>query len=142
MVAPPQHDGAGAVAEQDAGGPIRVVDDSRQRLGADHQGVLRRAGLHELSGRGHRVHEPGTASEPVDSAGPAIRRSLMPVRSVIHWSLVSTSCSRSALVRTYGGTAVPSPTISAATTAPFSSGPSCGSLSTVPVPSGLDLSQR
>src|SRR6266699_1094523 len=72
--------------------------------------------------------------EPFDSAGPAIRRSLMPVRSVIHWSLVSTSCSRSALVRTYGGTAVPSPTISAATTAPFLSGPSCGPSSTVPVP--------
>src|SRR5215218_7286137 len=59
-------------------------------------------------------------SRAVESPLPATRRSLIPVRSVIHWSLVSTSSSRSALVRTYGGTATPSPTISAGTTAPFS----------------------
>ena len=43
----------------------------------------------------------------------AMRRSRMPVRSTIHWSLVSTRCSRSALVRTCSGSAVPHPAIAA-----------------------------
>ncbi len=34
-------------------------------------------------------------------------RSLIPVRSVIHWSLVATIFSRSALVRSFFGTAAP-----------------------------------
>src|ERR1700693_5153430 len=38
-------------------------------------------------------------------------RSLIPVRSVIHWSLVSTNFSRSALVRSFFGTAAPVPRI-------------------------------
>src|ERR1700693_1636374 len=38
-------------------------------------------------------------------------RSLIPVRSVIHWSLVSTIFSRSALVRSFFGTAAPVPRI-------------------------------
>ena len=49
----------------------------------------------------------------VVSPGPAIRRSRMPVRSTIHWSLVSTRCSRSALVRRWSGSAVPHPAIAA-----------------------------
>ena len=39
----------------------------------------------------------------VDSSAAAIRRSLIPVRSVIHWSLVSSVCSSSALVRRCSG---------------------------------------
>ncbi len=42
-----------------------------------------------------------------------IRRSLIPVRVVIHSSEVSTSCSRSWLVRTLGGMHLPQPVISA-----------------------------
>ena len=39
----------------------------------------------------------------------AMRRSRMPVRSRIHWSLVSTIRSRSALVRRRSGKAMPTP---------------------------------
>src|SRR5437762_8380955 len=44
-------------------------------------------------------------------AGPQLttRRSLMPVRSVIHWSLVSKTFSRSTLLTTTSGTAQPIP---------------------------------
>ena len=45
----------------------------------------------------------------VVSPSPATRRSRMPVRSTIHSSLVSTRCSRSALVSRCSGTAVPQP---------------------------------
>ena len=48
-----------------------------------------------------------------DSPGPAIRRSRMPVRSTIHWSEVSRNFSRSALVTTRSGTAVPRPVMAA-----------------------------
>src|SRR3954451_18473578 len=57
-------------------------------------------------------------SVAVESPRPAMRRSLMPVRSVIHWSLVSTRVSRSAFVSTNDGTATPSPMISAGTMLP------------------------
>ena len=40
-----QHDGAGAVAEQHAGGAVVPVEDARERLRADHQRALEGAGL-------------------------------------------------------------------------------------------------
>src|SRR5215207_8941093 len=52
-----------------------------------------------------------TDREVVLSSGPTIRRSLMPVRLVIHSSEVSTIRSRSALVSTRSGTAMPQPVI-------------------------------
>ena len=55
--------------------------------------------------------EAKTESEEVVSSLDAWRRSLMPVRSVIHWSEVSTSFSRSALVTTLAGSAAPVPSI-------------------------------
>ena len=59
--------------------------------------------------------------EDVVSFGPAWRRSLIPVRSVIHWSEVSTNFSSSALVITFSGNATPVPKIPAkAMVTPFS----------------------
>ena len=43
------------------------------------------------------------AMSEVAISGPAIWRSRIPVRSMIHWSLVSTIFSRSWLVSTRGG---------------------------------------
>src|SRR5918994_1512692 len=54
-----------------------------------------------------------TEREVVLSSGPTMRRSLMPVRLVIHSSEVSTIRSRSALVSTRSGTAMPQPVIAA-----------------------------
>src|SRR4051812_41387425 len=54
-----------------------------------------------------------TARLDVVSPSSAMRRSLMPVRSVIHSSDVSMRCSRSALVRVPSGRAVPHPVIAA-----------------------------
>src|SRR5687768_6857058 len=54
-----------------------------------------------------------TDSEVVLSSGPTMRRSLMPVRLVIQSSEVSTIRSRSALVSTRSGTAMPQPVIAA-----------------------------
>src|SRR5688500_17526433 len=51
------------------------------------------------------------AMSDVNSFSAATRRSLMPVRVVIHSSEVSTSFSRSALVRTFSGTYEPTETI-------------------------------
>ena len=44
------------------------------------------------------------ARSEVNSSAAAMRRSLMPVRVVIHSSVVSTNFSRSAFVRTFSGT--------------------------------------
>ena len=45
----------------------------------------------------------------VNSSAAAMRRSLMPVREVIHSSVVSTIFSRSALVKIFSGTYEPTP---------------------------------
>jgi hypothetical protein len=49
----------------------------------------------------------------VDSPGPAMRRSLMPVRCVIHSSFVSTIVDRSSFVRRFSGTKLPVPAMMA-----------------------------
>ena len=38
-----EHDGAGAIAEQHAGGAVVPVEDARKRLRADHQRALEAA---------------------------------------------------------------------------------------------------
>jgi hypothetical protein len=53
------------------------------------------------------------AKVAVDSPGPAMRRSLMPVRCVIHWSLVSTMRDRSSFVSRFSGTKLPVPAMMA-----------------------------
>ena len=55
-----EHDGAGPVAEQHAGGAVVPVEDARKRLGADHQRALvacRRAS--KPSARRQRIDEAG-----------------------------------------------------------------------------------
>ena len=39
--------GAGAVAEQDAGGAVRVIEDAAHGVGADHQDLLVGSGRHQ-----------------------------------------------------------------------------------------------
>ena len=58
------------------------------------------------------ARRPATAASS-DASTWLIRRSLIPVRVVIHSSEVSTSCSRSWLVSTLGGMHMPQPVISA-----------------------------
>jgi hypothetical protein len=55
------------------------------------------------------LREACTESVDVVSCGAAWRRSLIPVRSVIHWSEVSTIFSRSWLVITFFGSVDPVP---------------------------------
>ena len=64
-----QHDGAGAVAEQHAGGAVVPVENAREGFGADHQRALERAGAQEIVGgrqrkdeaRAHRLQVEGRA---------------------------------------------------------------------------------
>jgi hypothetical protein len=44
-----QHHGAGAVAEQHAGGAVVEIENAREHFGADHQHVLVHAGADEAS---------------------------------------------------------------------------------------------
>ena len=52
-----QHDRAGAVAEQHAGGAVGPVEDAREGLGADHQRALVGAGAQQAVGGGEPVDE-------------------------------------------------------------------------------------
>src|SRR3954469_3774504 len=54
-----EHDRAGAVPEQDAGGAVRPVEDAREGLGADDESALVRAGGEELVGGRNAVDEAG-----------------------------------------------------------------------------------
>ena len=64
-----EHDGAGAVAEQHAGGAVRPVENAREGFRADDEGALELAGLEEVVGdrqgvdeaRAHRLHVEGRA---------------------------------------------------------------------------------
>ncbi len=63
------HHRAGAVAEDDAGRAILVVDDARHHVRADHQHVLVRAARHELARRRQRIGERGTGRAQVETPG-------------------------------------------------------------------------
>ena len=64
-----QHDRAGAVAEEDAGRAVGVVDDARHHVGADDERVVvRAAGDHLHAGR-QRVGEARTRRAEVESPG-------------------------------------------------------------------------
>ena len=54
-----EHDGAGAVAEQHAGAAVAPVENARERLRADHQRPLVRAGAQEIVGGRQRKDEAG-----------------------------------------------------------------------------------
>ena len=63
-----QH-GAGAVAEQDAGGAVGVIDDAAHGVGADHQHLSVRAGGHQVGAGGGAVDEAGAGRDQVESPG-------------------------------------------------------------------------
>ena len=65
-----QH-GAGAVAEQDAGGAVGVVDDAAHGIGADDQDLAVRAGGHQVRARGEAVDESGAGGDEIESPGAA-----------------------------------------------------------------------
>ena len=66
---------ARAVAEQDAGRAVLVVDDARHDVGADDERVLVRAGRHELAGRRQRVGEGRAGARSGRSPTRGARRS-------------------------------------------------------------------
>ena len=67
-----EHDGAGAVAEEDRGGAVLPVDDARHRLGADEQHALH-AGAEEPVGGDEAVDEAGARRVEVDGSAGARR---------------------------------------------------------------------
>ena len=67
-----EHDGARAVAEQNARRAIGVVDDARHDVGADDERVLDGAGRHHRPADAERVREPGTGRTEVEA--PGLRR--------------------------------------------------------------------
>ena len=88
--------------------------------GGRHRLVGRRGGQDEEVDVGRRRRPPCPARPAPDSTAsadvvPPTRRSRMPVRSTIHSSVVSSMASRSALVTTLSGSAVPQPVIAAPT---------------------------
>ena len=63
------HDGAGAVAEQEGDGAFGVVDDVGELLGADHQHVLGRAGADQGVTLGNAVAVAGAGGGDVEGRG-------------------------------------------------------------------------
>ena len=66
----PQHDRAGAIAEQDAGGTIIPVENAREGLGPNHQGGARLAGFDKIIGNRERVDEAGADRLNVEGGTP------------------------------------------------------------------------
>ncbi len=62
---------AGAVAEQHAGGAVRVVDDRRHLVGADHHDLARLTGTDELRRDGQRIDEARTGRLHIEAADVA-----------------------------------------------------------------------
>ncbi len=64
-------EGAGAVAEEDAGGAIGVVDKAGEGVGADDEDAIVDTGLDELATGGEGVDETRTGSAEIEGAGIA-----------------------------------------------------------------------
>jgi len=64
-----QDDGAGPVAEEDARRPIRVVEEAREELRADHKDVLREAARDPRLGVRERVDEARAGGHDVHRRG-------------------------------------------------------------------------
>ena len=60
--------GTGAVAEQDAGRAVRIVDDCRHLVGADDDDFAIRAALDELRRDGERINKAGACRLHVEAA--------------------------------------------------------------------------
>ena len=67
-----QHDRAGAVAEQHAGGAIVPVENPGKRLGADHQRAAMRAAADQRVGQRHRVDESTAHCLHVEGGGAMV----------------------------------------------------------------------
>jgi hypothetical protein len=82
-------DGAGAVAEQHAGGAVFEIEDARKHFGADHQHVLVHAGLDEGVGGRDRVHEAAADGLHVEGAlwlcMPSLRWTMQAVLGKLPW---------------------------------------------------------
>jgi hypothetical protein len=79
--------------------------------------IIRSSSVDFTPARSRAIRAAGRARSVIACSGAAIRRSLMPVRSVIHSSVVSTSSDSSSFVTTRSGMYVPRPVID--TGAPF-----------------------
>ena len=66
----PQHQRAGAVAEQDTGAAIVPVENARKRLGADHQRGSRLAEPKRIVGGGQRKDETGAHRLDIEGGAP------------------------------------------------------------------------
>ena len=78
LVAPFQHHGPGAVAEQDAGGALLPIDELAQALGGHHEHAAHVVAAHRAPGAGGFLAREGGAGhdevgggKPVDAAGAA-----------------------------------------------------------------------
>ena len=60
-----EHDRAGAVAEEDAGVAVLVVDDAAEGLGADHQDVFVLPSANEVRAGDQRVNKPAARGHHV-----------------------------------------------------------------------------
>ena len=64
-----EHDGARAVAEEDAGAAVGVVGDAGQRFGAEDEDVAVAAGGDEVGGGLECVDEAGAGGGKVEGGG-------------------------------------------------------------------------
>ena len=64
-----QQHGARAVAEQHAGGAVRVVDNAAHGVGADHQNFLVGARRHQVRAGDQAVDETGAGGDQVETPG-------------------------------------------------------------------------
>ena len=71
-----QDDRAGAVAEEDAGRAVGVVDEAGQGVDADDHDPVVQAGLHELRADGQGVDEPGAGGPEIEGPGGAAQLGL------------------------------------------------------------------
>ena len=106
--------GAGGVeVERAAVEPEQLLRRVEADAGSDRSGLvvhrMRRSIVAGSTPACSIAFRPASAASP--AVVPPVRRSLMPVRSVIHSSVVSSRASRSALVSTPSGSAVPQPMI-------------------------------
>src|SRR3970282_114638 len=62
-------DGAGAIAEQHAGGAVLIVDDRTHDVAADDQGFFVRASAKKLRADGQGVDEAGASAGEVEAPG-------------------------------------------------------------------------
>jgi hypothetical protein len=89
--------------------PTIVAVVGKNMSGVEVATITRSTSAASTPARSSAERAAGRARSLAASSSAAIRRSLIPVRSVIHSSDVSTICSRSAFVRTRSGTCAPIP---------------------------------